>query len=251
MDETPADLAEFEPRGYLSRLSRKRRAIVFVLVLAGLCAAAGGALGLRQSWHPRPTANQLAAAERTESGSRWRLLTAGQIFPSLIYYVTRVGERTAARLVGIAPAAPCASATDSPVGAVLATHGCDVMLRATYTDTSGTLVATAGIAVMPDGPAAGLAYAQAPRDGFGLDAVSFPDTAAGQFGNPQRAGFWSQRKGRYIEFIVAGFADGRITRTTIEDRALSDFTAALLGYLSVGGLIAPPANPCDAPDIRC
>lgn len=248
MHETPADLAGVEP---LAPVSGKRRAIVVALVLVGLGAATGGALGLRQSWHPRPTAVQLAAAERTESASRWRLLTAGQIFPSLIYYVTTAGAHTAARLVGIAPAAPCASATDGAVGVVLARHGCRAMLRATYADASGTLVATAGIAVMPDGPAAGIAFVQAPSDGVGLDTVSFPDTPAGQFGDPQRAWFGSEREGRYIEFMVAGFADGRITRTTLEDRALTDFTAALLGYLSVGSLITHPANPCDATDIRC
>lgn len=241
-------MAGVEP---LPDLPRKRRAIIVALVLVGLGAATGGALGLRQSWHPRPTATQLAAAERTESASRWKLLTAGQIFPSLLYYVTRAGAHTSARLVGIAPAAPCASATDGAVGAVLVRQGCATMLRATYTDASGTLVATAGVAVMPDRLAAGLAFAQSPRGGVGLDAVSFPGTSAGQFGDPQRAWFGSEQEGRYIEFMVAGFADGRVTRTTIEDSALTDFTAALLGYLSVGSLITHPANACDATDIRC
>lgn len=246
--ETTADLAGDEPDPELPGV---RRGMLVALVLLGLAAALGGAFGLRQSWHPRPTAAQLASAERAEAASRWRLLTAGQVFPALVSYVTLAGAHTAARLLGIAPAAPCALATDAAVGDVLARYGCRVVLRATYADASGTLVATVGVAVMPTEVAAEWAFTAAPSDGVGIDAVAEPGTPAAGFGGRQRAYFGSSRRGEYLEFIVAGFADGRVTRAAPGDAGLTDLTGGLLGDLSAGPLLTRPADPCAATDIAC
>ena len=52
--------------------------------------------------------------------------------------------------IGIASQASCAAATDpAAVGAVLARHGCEAMLRATYVDGTDTYVITVGVAAMP------------------------------------------------------------------------------------------------------
>ena len=52
--------------------------------------------------------------------------------------------------IGIAGQASCAAATDpAAVGAVLARHGCEAMLRATYVDGTDSYVITVGVAAMP------------------------------------------------------------------------------------------------------
>jgi hypothetical protein len=95
------------------------------------------------------------------------------------YTNTASGAAWSARLIGIAPRASCAAAADPAVAAILARSGCRTVLRATYADVSGTLVATAGIAVMPSAAAAASAQnaIQMTIQG-GVRAIAFPGTAA-------------------------------------------------------------------------
>src|SRR3984885_13561736 len=83
-------------------------------------------------------------------------MPAGKIFPASLQYTPPPAlsddptlQLTADR-IGIAGQASCAAATDpAAVGAVLARHGCEAMLRATYVDGTDSYVITVGVATMP------------------------------------------------------------------------------------------------------
>jgi hypothetical protein len=222
-----------------------------VLVIAGLGGVAGGALGLHAELARHATAAEAAAAGRQELASRWLRLTAGQIFPRTVgYSSSATGQRWSSPPVGASPRASCAAATDPAVAAVLARSHCRAVLRATYADASGTLVATAGIAVMPSRAAASAATEAIPiQPDAGVRAVSFPGTAAGLFRDAQRVAFAQQEQGPYVLFYAAGFADGRVTRAGAGDPALGDLGGGIVDSLAAA--FGPAGNPCREKDVRC
>jgi hypothetical protein len=212
---------------------------------------AGGALGLHAELARHATAAEAAAAGRQELASRWLRLTAGQIFPRTVSYSSSAtGQRWPARLIGIAPRASCAAATDPKVAAVLTRSRCRAVLRATYADASGTLVATVGIAVMPSEAAASAATEAIPiQPDAGVRAVSFPGTVADLFRDAQRAAFAQQEQGPYALFYAVGFADGRVTRAGTGDPALGDLGSGIVHSLAAA--FSPAGNACQEKDIRC
>jgi hypothetical protein len=105
-------------------------------LLVGLCAAGGSAVGFLATADRHPSKAQLTAAGQRELAVMWQWLSAGQIFPASVRYVTTLGSQTKATLVGIAPRAPCDSAVDAKAAAVLNAAGCVTVLRATYADAS-------------------------------------------------------------------------------------------------------------------
>ncbi len=127
-----------------------------------------------------------------EMGKRWRTWPAGRIFPARIPYQIPAASldsgtvvRLDARRVGIARQASCQAATDPAAWRVLARHGCQAVLRATYQDSTGTFAVTVGVAVLP-----GLSQASSSgRDlptGSGVRTVRFGRTLVAGFGDAAR-----------------------------------------------------------------
>ncbi len=235
------------------RQRRLRVLLVCVLLIAGIAGIAVGGGGLDYELTRQPTRAELAAASQADIASRWQRLPAGAIFPARVPYVTSDGARTTATRVGIAPPASCSAALDPAVAALLG-RGCRTVLRATYADQSGTLVATMGVVVMSDaavtarieagpGPAAGWS-------GTGVRAVAFPGTIAAAFTDPARQLFAQQSAGPYLVLVAAGFADGRVVPHGDATGPLMDLAANLPGF-AVTALTSTARPPCARKDISC
>ena len=224
--------------------------MLLVLALAGVAGLAAGGFGLHQEFTRRATAAEAAAAGRAEVATRWQRLPAGRLFPARINYVT-AGVPTTAHRVGIAPAASCKAALDAAAAAILSTDGCQTVLRATYTDASGSLAVTVGVVVMRSTAAAQSVVSTLTISAGhpGVRAVNFPGTRAASYGDAQRGWFHATaRAAPYAFLYAAGFADGR--------RGTDDLTSAPgqlgSGVLSwVMNVLTANGPPCERADIRC
>jgi len=194
-----------------------------------------------------------------EVAKRWRTLPAGEIFPGTVHYQLSsgvvddlTGVNLQAARVGIAPQATCAAGTDGAAARILDEHGCQALLRSTYTDESATYVVTVGVAVLASAAQATAAAtaldAAAGSSAPGVDAAGFPGTLAASFGNEQRQLTHSQAAGPYVIMYAAGYADGR-PRVSIgnDSYAQGEMTAAAQGVAdSVAATMGtpPPAPHC-------
>jgi hypothetical protein len=243
------------PVGGPARPRRRARLItVIALLVVGLIAAGGGAGGLVWVHTRKPTPAQVAAAGQREYAVQWRWLTAGQIFPAKVGYTSSLGTQTSAILVGIAPQASCSAALDAAVARVLNAAGCVTVLRATYADPSGTVLATIGVVVMRSTLAADHVLDNLRADSStGLLPVSFPGTIADKFTRQTRETVSSQgTSGEYLIFDAGGYADGRKTtseQSTDGETAASDLPTQLVNALSTS--FSASSNPCTLPEVRC
>ncbi len=173
-----------------------------------------------------------------EVASRWRTWPAGRIFPASTSYElpwALFGEKSGLKLpahrIGIAPQSRCAAAVDTALARVLDRDGCAAVLRATYTDSTGSFVATVGIAVMPGRASPGGSLPAGHGLAPGVRAVPFPRTLAGRFGNRQRQITGAVSYGPYLILYTAGYADGRRRDQVASDRyasaEMNDFGAGL------------------------
>jgi hypothetical protein len=230
-----------------------------LLLLLGLCAAGGGAAGLYAIAHRHPSQAQITAAGQRELAVMWQRLSAGQIFPASVKYLSTLGAETNATLVGIAPQAPCASAVDAKAAAVLGAAGCVTVLRATYADASQTALATIGIAVMRDSGGAATALRTLAAGGHGgLLPLSFPGTVASAFTGSARETYnVGNVAGPYLFLYAAGYADGRSTTLHASPTAFGYLGESVTTDLGTGLLTAltttfqAPANPCKDTYVRC
>jgi hypothetical protein len=229
------------------------------LLVLGLCAAGGGAAGLIAARDRHPSQAQINAAGQRELAVMWQRLSAGQIFPASVSYLSTLGSQTKATLVGIAPQAPCDSAVDAKAAAVLKSAGCVTVLRATYADASQTALATIGIVVLrsPSGTGTVLHTLGAGGNG-GLLPVSFPGTLASAFTGSARETYSVQGSaGPYVFLYAAGYADGRATTLHASPTAfgyLGESVTTDLGNGLANALITTfqaPANPCKDKNISC
>jgi hypothetical protein len=196
-----------------------------------------------------------------EVSKRWRTLPAGDIFPASVHYnlsaldLSDVSDVSlqAAR-VGIAPQTSCDAAADPAAARVLDAHGCQAVLRATYTDESATYVITVGVAVLGNAGQASAAAAtlnQASKKDTvpappGLESAAFAGTPAGSFGNGERQVTASKAAGPYVIMYAAGYADGRPQVNIREDEyAKGEMTTAAQAVQgSVASTLAtPPPTP--------
>lgn len=194
--------------------------MVLALALTGLAVSAAG---IADRLLPRRfTAAQQQQIMAWETAGRWRIMTAGQIFPATIgYQLSRIGVDSAsglslvARRLGIAPQASCGEGADLAAAQVLNRYGCTAVLRATYADSTGSLLLTIGVAVLPDSEdaaSAARALAVAPagaRLGPSVRAAAVPGTVAARFADRTRQLAWSSSVGPYVILSTVGFADGR------------------------------------------
>src|SRR5205085_5257001 len=146
---------------------RQARSARLGLTIAALLGAAGLAVslvGLAGQVLPR----RFSGAEQQkirawEVASRWRAWPAGKIFPASASYRlpwTLLGGNSSLTLsahrVGIAPQATCVAAVDPGLAAMLDRDGCEGVLRATYTDSTGSFMATVAVVILRSrAPAAG------------------------------------------------------------------------------------------------
>jgi hypothetical protein len=232
--------------------------IMIGLLALGLAAAATGAAGLGVAADRHPTQAQITAAGQREQAVLWERLSAGQIFPSSVSYLSMGPSETATR-VGIAPQARCASAVDAAAAAVLKAAGCVTMLRATYADASGTALATIGIAVTgsPGAARTALRTLEVGTDG-GLLPVNFPGTVANAFTVRAREAYTAPAAvGPYVFLYAAGYSDGRPTTLESADTPLGNLGVSVTINLADGIVSAltdtflAPANPCADKDVRC
>jgi hypothetical protein len=196
-----------------------------MLLVAALCGLAVSAVGIAHQMLPR----QFSLAQQRqimtwEVARRWRALPAGKIFPASVPYILPAGLFGAAegagltfdaRRLGISPQESCVAGVPRAAAAVLRRYGCVAMMRATYVDSSGSLVATVGVAVLPD-TAAAEATARAldaavSKFSLAVRALAVAGTPAAGFADPQRqlAATTLTPRGPYVVMSTAGFADGR------------------------------------------
>ena len=194
-----------------------------------------------------------------EVAKRWRTLPAGDIFPGSVQYslsALALDDLTPVPLqaarVGIAPQESCAAGTDAAAARTLDAHGCQALLRATYTDESATYVVTVGVAVLGSSAQARVAAAAidaaAGSPQPGVDAAGFTGTPAGSFGNGQRQMTHGQAAGPYVIMYAAGYVDGR-PRVSIGDDsyAQGEMAAAAQGVADAVAKTMgtpPPAPHC-------
>ena len=244
----------------MRRGSQRWFAAVAALVL-GVAGLAVALTGVAFQLLPR----QFSAEQRQqiidwEAGKRWRTLPAGAIFPASLQYAAPQELSDVLKLqltadrVGIASQASCAAATDpAAVGAVLARHGCEAMLRATYVDGTGTYVITVGVAAM-----SGLAQVTAAkqeladvggRNGAGVRTVPVAGSLAAAFTDSRRQLSAITTAGPYLVFYTIGYTDDR-PRQLVTDDSYTDaeMTAAGAGVAqavasTVGSSVPPPQCP--------
>jgi hypothetical protein len=185
-----------------------------VLGIAGLVASLVGLIGqaLPRQLSPR----QQEKITAWEVASRWRTWPAGKVFPASVSYAlpptlfeARSGLTMTAHRVGIARQSTCAAALDRGLARALGRDGCEGVLRATYTDSTGSFVATVAVVVM-HGQAPSLSSLPAGHGPPpGVRAVPFRGTLAARFGNRQRQITGASARGSYLILYTAGYADGR------------------------------------------
>jgi hypothetical protein len=233
------------------------------LILAGLAVALAGLAGSLAAVVVNAAPRTFSPAQQQkitswEVGKRWRTWPAGQIFPAAIPYELTAaaldspdGVRLAARRIGIAPQASCASAADRAASRVLARQGCEAMLRATYQDATGAFAVTIGIAVLPTpGQASDSVHAlpQGISATPGVHAVRFRHTLAAGFADPARQLSQAMSAGPYLIMSTVGYADGRHKVREAADPYDKDEMLSLASGLSdwIGSRIgaSPPPPRC-------
>jgi hypothetical protein len=246
---------------YQARPGRQRWFAAVAALILGVAGLAVALTGIAFQLLPRQfSAEQRQQISDWEVGKRWRTLAAGAIFPASLRYDPPQAlsddpalQLTAGR-IGIAGQASCAAATDpAAVGAVLARHGCEAMLRATYVDGTDSYVITVGVAVMP-----GLAQVKAAEQDLagvggkpvaGVRTVPVAGSLAAAFTDARRQLSATVPAGPYLVFYTIGYTDDRprqpVTADTYGD---AEMTAAGLGVAKavaseVGSPVPSPQCP--------
>lgn len=247
--QATSPLASARLAGPPPRHRRPGRLVAMSLVIVlGLIGIAAGGLALSRELGRGPTPAEISAALRQEIATRWQRLSAGKIFPATITYTDAEYVRTSARLVGIARPVSCQAAFETTAQGKLA--GCRMVLRATYLDASGTLVATAGVALMASSQSASaLARLQAADPHGGLQPLAFDGTIANHFGNHQRAAASAQAAGPYLFAFAVGYADGKPGKVVRGNPDLDLLGSGILTKLI--GVLTSHGSPCKMKDISC
>ncbi|GAA4604134.1 hypothetical protein GCM10023195_14020 [Actinoallomurus liliacearum] len=230
---------------------RRRRRAAVVLGVAGVVGLVAGVTGVVLELNRPSTRAERAAAGSKELAARWRIRSAGEIFPPTVRNAS--GLQPAYR-IGIAQPTGCADALDAQVARTFIAQGCRAVLRATYTDASRTLLTTVGVVVMSDSDEDKVetALRSLSEDGhnrYGLRVVPFPDTPAADWDDTRRQET-AYRSGPmpYVILQVSGWVDGRTTSETADKERFKP-ADTLLDHLA--GLFVKADDPCKARGVRC
>ncbi len=211
----------FQARRASSRRRGRRLAAFAALLAAGLAGLAVSAVGIAHNLLPRQfTVAQRRQITTWELERRWRELPAGVIFPGSVSYTVPSGDLNSdsnlmlrARLLSISPDSACAMAVTGTAAQLLSKYGCTAAMRASYVDSSGSLVATVAVAVLPDTAAQHLVVQGLTGSGdistSLVRALAVAGTPAASFGDEQRQLTTAIGTGPYVIISTAGFADGR------------------------------------------
>ncbi|MGE5287505.1 MAG: hypothetical protein ACM3ML_09940 [Micromonosporaceae bacterium] len=187
-----------------------------MLLVAGLAGVGTGGFAVFHELTRAPTKAELAAASKAEIARRWRELPAGKIFPGTVKYTYTFTDDVegdqiteTAHLVGIAPRTTCAAAAGGSASAVLRKDHCRTVLRATYTDSSGALLATVGVVVMRSDADALRAQYDLSNPVHDIHPVRFGGTVANGFTDSGVTYSRSSALGPYAVVDVSGYADDR------------------------------------------
>jgi hypothetical protein len=224
---------------------RGPRAVAFGLVLAvGLVGLGAAAVGIAHRLLPRHfTAAQQRQIMGWEMERRWRVLPAGKIFPEVVPYTVSAAALDApasltlqAQRLGISPQESCSAVVTAAAASVLEHGGCTAAFQATYVDSSGSMVATVVVAVLPAiSAASSVAHAlKAVAYGAPGPALTFPvpGTPAAGFGEAQRQLSHVEAAGPYVILSTAGFTDGRtglVSDDGYVDAEMASLTEGLAG----------------------
>jgi hypothetical protein len=254
-----------QPPNRARRGSQRWFAAIAALVL-GVAGLAVALTGVAFQLLPRQfSAEQQRQITDWEVGKRWRTMPAGKIFPASLHYKLKLSwalgvdlnlQLTADR-IGIASQASCAAATDpAAVGAALARHGCEAMLRATYVDGTDSYVITVGVAAMPGSAQANAAERELRElagvggsSGAGVRTVPVAGSLAASFTDARRQLSASMTAGPYLVFYTIGYTDDRPRQPVIDDNyGDAEMTAAGAGVAyavasTVGKAVPPPQCP--------
>jgi hypothetical protein len=178
---------------------------------------------------------------------RWRALPAGTIFPAAVPYTLPAEKLYAtsnlvlnASRLGISGATRCTSATSGAAVRLLSDHGCTAALRATYADSSDSLVATITVAVMPSASAARTVVGDLPGQ-MVVRSLRIADTPAAKFGDADRQLSRTAYVGPYVILATAGFTDAH-HHLGIRDGYMNTEMASL-----VKGLVQAASSTLGAP----
>jgi hypothetical protein len=234
--------------------------VALAALSAGLCGLAVSAAGVASQLLPRrfSTAQQ-HQIEHWEVARRWRALPEGAIFPASVpykvsgnFFFSTAGLSLTARRLGVSVPSTCAGAASPAAAAILRRTSCTTLLRATYTDSTGSMVATIGVAVLSDDAAADAAEvrlaAQAGGDHpGGVRPAAVAGTLASRFSTDTRRQLnLDTRSGPYLILATVGYADGRPhVRITADQYVQGEMTGLAQGLddAVTGALGKPPAAP--------
>jgi hypothetical protein len=221
-----------------------RTAIISLLFAIGLVGLAAAAVGIAHRLLPRQfTPAQQRQIIGWEVARRWRVLPAGKIFPASVSYTVpanalagTAGLTLQAQRLGISPPESCSSALGAAAASVLDRSGCSAVLRATYVDASGSMVATIAVAVLPAGTAAGRLVSELKSATGGAAALvqtfPVPRTAAAGFGDNERQLPDVAAAGPYVIMSTAGFTDDRGAQVAHDPYVGQEMTSLAAGLVS-------------------
>ena len=240
------------------RRSRAGFAVVVTALVLGIAGLGISLVGIATQLLPRQfTTLQQRQITDWEAGARWRELPAGTIFPATVHYsppaaLDDAGLTLTATRIGIARQASCRAAIGpAAAAAVLARHGCEAVLRASYVDGTGSYVVTVGVAALPGVAQAKAANRElasdAARAGASVLTVPFTGTPAADFTNNRREISGRAVAGNYLILYTIGYADDRPrVKVTADSYADAEMTAAGAGVAqavrSVLGATVPAAR---------
>jgi hypothetical protein len=239
----------------------RRRAAAGTALLVGLAGLAVSAVGIAHNLLPRQfTVAQRRQITAWELERRWRSLPAGAFFPRSVSYTvpgidlnSEANLTLQARLLSVSPTTTCAAAVTGIATQLLSKHACQAAMRATYVDSSGALVATLMVAVLPS-TAAQHSIVEA-LTGSGTTSpvlvrtLRVAHTAAAGFGIAQRQLTQTGGAGPYLILSTAGFADGRHRVRLSGDAYLGTELSSLASGLvtSAERVFAKPVPPIVCP----
>jgi hypothetical protein len=165
------------------------------------------------------------------------------MFPDSVSYMVLSGDLEStsgltlqARLLSIDPATSCAAALSGAAAQALSQHGCTAAMRATYVDSTGSLVATVTVAVLPSTAAERSVIQELTDNGVSAElvrALPVPGTPAAGFSNSERQLTSATGAGPYVILSTVGFADGRPHDARLsEDSYLEDEMLSLTSGLA-------------------
>ncbi|HYK66452.1 MAG TPA: hypothetical protein VEV45_00805 [Streptosporangiaceae bacterium] len=216
-------------------------------------AVVSGLVARRDATRP-PTAAERAAAEATAVAQRWRVWTAGRIFPASLSYSTSLLTTETAARVAIANRTSCAAALDPSLAALTVTDRCQAGLRAAYLDQLQGIVYTVGVLAFPSARLAAAFARRVPTSGpsaLVLRAVELPGTATALASDQSRQAATSRTAGPFVVLTVAGYADGEPAGPGQEPRVGIFAPASQLAADVAGPLSAPAQVNCASPQWAC